>query len=145
MAKSFSATVDAWVLKSRARMLAVFQEGTKRMVSIAQSRIPVDTGFARASIRASLTEMPQVMSSSDKGRTIGANYLYDPGPIILTIANAKLGQPIYIGWTANYVGYLETGHSQQAPSGFIRVTALMWPQIIKEVIAEAKARASRTP
>ncbi len=40
-----------------------------------------------------------------------------PGPtgeIILVIANATFGETLYIGWTANYVGFLENGHSKQS-------------------------------
>lgn len=133
----FDSTVSAWVRKSEARMLAVFKESTQRTVSLAQSRIPVDTGFARASIRASLQSMPPIGSGKP---AIGGSYAYNPSEIILVIAEAALGQTIYIGWTANYAGALERGHSQQAPSGFIRLAALQWPETVKQVSAEAKAR-----
>jgi len=67
---------------------------------------------------------------------------YNPGEISLVIVGANLGQVIYIGWTANYVGYLENGHSQKAPSGFVRLAAMRWPQTVKEVTAEARSRSN---
>jgi hypothetical protein len=131
-------TVDEWVAKTERRMLAVFRESTQRLVSLMQSRIPVDTGFARASIRASLSEMPQIDKLASKPTS--GSFAYNPMTITAVIANAALGQKIFIGWTANYVEYLERGHSKQAPSGFIRVSVLEWPRIVSQVTQEAKAR-----
>ncbi len=139
MAGNFSATVDAWVQKSEKRMLAIFQQSAQKTASLAQERIPVDTGFARASIRASLSSMPPIDSS--KINPSHGSVPYDPGSITAVIAGAKLGQTIYIGWTANYVGLLEMGHSQKAPSGFVRIAAMQWQQTVSEVVQKAKARA----
>jgi hypothetical protein len=136
--REFNAKISAWVKQSDARMRAVFQESTKRVISEAQRLIPVDTGFARASIRASLESMPQINGSA---RPIpGSTYNYDEGQVAVVIANAKLGDKIYVGWTASYAIYLEYGHSQQAPSGFVRVAALQWRTIVSEVSAELKTR-----
>lgn len=135
----FNAQVNKWVRQTEARMTAVFRESTQRVVSEAQSRIPVDTGFARASIRASLSELPQIDPGFHGGH--GQSYSYDQGSIVATIASAKLGETIYVGWTANYVIYLEYGHSQQAPSGFVRISAMQWPRIVSEVSAELRSRA----
>lgn len=137
----FGAQVEAWVRETEARMLAVFHESAKRVVRQAQvgtPHIPVDTGFARASIRGSLESMPMIDSKSSGEE--GVSYSWDEGDIILTIASAGLGQTIYIGWTANYVIHLENGHSQQAPSGFVRIAAMQWQRIVAEVTEEAKRR-----
>jgi hypothetical protein len=141
MAGDFSATVDAWCLKSQKRMLAIFRGSAQRTVSIAQTgvpHIPVDLGFARASVRASTESMPAI----DPGfvNKTGQTFAYDPGEIVLVIAGAELGQTIYIGWTAAYVGELERGHSKQAPSGFVRLAAMQWQQTVNGVVADAKAR-----
>ena len=137
-AGNFSAQVDAWVLKSEQRLRAVFREATKRTVAIAQERIPVDTGYARSSVRASLQSMPPIDPGASK--PTGGSFTYDPGDIVLTIAGAEIGQTIYVGWTANYVGYLEAGSSKQAPSGFVRLAAMQWQATVNQVVAEAKAR-----
>ena len=60
----FGAQIDAWVRKTEKRTLAVFRESTKRLLSQCQARgtgtgIPVDTGFARASLQVSLTGLPR--------------------------------------------------------------------------------------
>lgn len=134
----FSSAIDDWVKATDQRMTAVFRESTQRTVSRAQERIPVDTGFARASVRASTEEMPQIETGFvNKTKT---PIPYDGAEITVVIAGAQLGQTIYIGWTASYVGELENGHSKQAPSGFVGLAALEWPQIVNQVTAEAKAR-----
>ena len=135
----FGAFIDEWTRKSERRMEAVFKESTARVKRKAQERIPVDTGFARASIVASLSEFPPIDQSS-RG-TPGQKYS-EPGDVEAVIASAKLGDIIRIGWTASYVGFLENGHSKQAPSGFVGVSALEWPAITQDVIAEAKTRSS---
>lgn len=135
----FSADVSAWVRATEARMLAVFKESVQRTVSLAQDGIPVDTGFARASIRSSLTEMPQIDPAGrpKKGESFGG----DSSGISATIAGVELGGTVFVGWTASYVPYLEYGSSQQAPQGFIRIAAMQWQRIVEEVSAEAKGRA----
>lgn len=140
---NFAAQVDDWVKATDLRMLAVFRESAQRVASIAANGVPVDTGFARASVRASLEEMPQIVTGS-KGEE-GQTYPADFGQITTVIANAQLGQTVYVGWTASYVLALEYGHSKQAPAGFVRLAAAQWQTVVSEVTQEAKARvAART-
>lgn len=133
----FGNKLDDWVKQTQERMMAVAKGSTQEFVSRAQSRIPVDTGYARASIRGSLESMPRInpASSGVEGQT----YTPDLSQIVLLINSAKPGQTIYIGWTANYVQFLEWGHSNQAPNGFVGITALEWDQIVAEEIVKAKA------
>ena len=135
----FGAAVDGWCKESENRLTAVFRESAQRVASIAANGVPVDTGFARASVRASLDEMPAIIAGS-RGKE-GQSYSDNFGQITATIAGAQLGQTINVGWTASYVIYLEYGHSKQAPQGFVRLAAEQWPTIVSGVIAEAKSRA----
>lgn len=139
----FDVKVSKWVRETTQRMEAVFKESSKRVVRIAQvgvPHIPVDLGFARASIRASAAEMPKIDSNFTNKE--GQTYPYDEGDVILTINGITMGQTLFVGWTASYVGELEKGHSQQAPSGFVRLAALQWLRIVREVSAELKQRAT---
>lgn len=130
------AQIDAWTKQTSQRMMAVYKGSVQELVSRAQSRIPVDTGFARASIRASLESMPSIVL--DASRNPDGSYSVDLSQIVLTINSVQPGQTIYIGWTANYVQFLEWGRSNQAPNGFIGITALEWPQIVAGEIEKAK-------
>lgn len=135
---NFSGQVSAWVAKTEKRMEAVMRASVQELVSRCQDRIPVDTGFARASIQASLDAFPEVVSDS-RGEPGGSYAPTNAVPVV--IAQMKLGDTIHVGWTASYVIYLEYGHSQQAPSGFVRVSALEWPQIVSKISRTAEARA----
>lgn len=137
----FSAAVDKWVLKSKNRAEAVFRESTQRVVSEMQKPVgaggnmPVDTGFLRASVRASLSAMPTI----DKGsRGADISVSYDSSPVVMTIARAKLGQTIYVGYTASYAPYQENSR------GFVRLAAAQWQSIVRAVVRDAKAEASKS-
>lgn len=146
--KNFASTIDDWVRSSQERMEAVFKESAQRVISLAANAVPIDTGFARASIQTSTEGFPAINPSAvplkrrkaDEDR--GTVYPYDFGSVSAVITNAKLGQTIYAGWTAAYVLMLEYGHSAQAPQGFVRIAAAQWDRIVSEVTQEAKSRAS---
>ena len=136
---AFAKTVDDWCSKVEGRATAVFRQASQRVIETATMGIPVDTGFARASGRASLDSMPPIdpgATNKDK-----ATAPLDFGDITAVISTAELGQTIYWGVTAAYGLALEFGHSKQAPAGFVRLAAEQWPVIVSETIAEAKSRA----
>lgn len=140
---SFSSQVEDWVRRTDQRLLTVFHESTQEVVSRAANNVPIDLGFARASIRASLQSMPQIdRSKTNKGQQ-AIDWSAALAEIILVIAGSKIGQTVYVGWTAAYVIPLEFGHSKQAPSGFVRLAAAQWPAIVDTVTQQAKATASR--
>lgn len=136
----FSASVGKWAAKSKERVEAIFRESTQRVVSVMQTPVAhggnmrVDTGFLRASIRASLSAMPTINRDS---RGSGLSVSYDASAVSLVIAGAKLGQTIYVGYTASYAGYRENH------DGFVRLAAAQWKTIVSQVVRDAKAGASR--
>ncbi|NVN88595.1 MAG: HK97 gp10 family phage protein [Rhodopseudomonas sp.] len=139
---NFAAQVDAWCRKSEARLLTVFRESTQRTVSIAQENlrtvVNVQTGFLRASVRASTERMPTIDSGAYP--VPGKSYAYSGDEIVLVIAGAQLGQTIFIGWTAAYSGFIEFGTTRMAPRAYARLAALQWQTTVSSVIAEAKSR-----
>ena len=138
--QSYAAQVEAWVRETDQRLEAVWKESAQRVASLANNGVPIDLGYARASIRASTEQMPKIDRAADNDAR--ASVVPDFGNITLVIVNARLGQTIYVGWTAAYILPLEYGHSQQAPNGFLRIAAAQWPRIVEQVSAELKARAS---
>ena len=135
---NFGAQVDAWVMATKERAEAVFRESTKRTVSIAQAAVPVDTGFLRASIRASTSAMPTLSAA----RPSSGSFPNGAGDVVLTIAGAQLGQTIFVGYTANYAIYVEYGTSRMAPRGFVARAAQQWQATVNAVTADAKSRAA---
>ncbi len=132
MAKTFAADVRKWVQKSERRATAVFQEAAQRVIAEAQTvqgaggKLPIDTGFLRASGQASLTGWPTGPSRQDE----------QPGAFdyTLVIAGAKIGSVIYWGWTAEYAPFMEERY------GFSRSAAQNWQNIVSDVVREAMSR-----
>lgn len=134
----FAATVGDWAKESEDRLERIFKASSQELGSVANNGVPIDTGFARASFRASTSEMPAIdpNATNKSGAPVSGS-----GEISTVIASATLGQTIYMGWVAAYIEYLEFGHSKQAPQGFARLAAAQWPSIVSGVVAEAKSRA----
>lgn len=143
-AKRFSATVDRWVRKSKARGEAIFKESAQRTIEMSQEqgpslknpgggggRLPVDSGFLRASGQASLSGMPTGPKRAPTGK---ARYDYNSDDATLTISRARLGDTIHFGWTAAYARKME------AKYGFQRSAVQAWRRTVSEVVAEAKRR-----
>ena len=144
---NFEAQVDAWCRETEARMTAVFRESVKRTVAIMQrpvsggGNMPVDTGFLRASIRASLSVMPTL----NMAKGVGGGGRYDPNAVVLVIASAQLGQTIYIGYTANYAGFVEYGTSRTRPRGYVANATRQWSATVTQVVADLKGRIAARP
>src|SRR5690606_24358320 len=113
--KSFSAAVDEWVMKSRARMLAVFKLSTEYVVEDVISRTPVDTGFLRASLTVSLDGPLPIRPDAGPAREWSGGY--QPQPYSLQIAGADLGDTIYASFIASYAAHVEYGAQGRAGAG----------------------------
>lgn len=143
---NFSATVSDWVAQSKERSEAVWKQSSQQVYSRATAYLSgelvgVITGFLRASAIASTSAMPSIIPSAapKEGQTYGGN----SGQVVLTIATAKLGQTLYIGYTANYAGFVHDGTANMAPRPFVLLAAESWPAIVKEVSETAMSRASQ--
>lgn len=138
--QSFAAQVDAWVAKTKERTEAVFKESAQRVLAEAQKPVgaggnmPVDTGFLRASLQATINAPVAAVTFRTEGQQ------YDAASVALVIAGAQLGDTIYGVYTANYARYVEYGSRGRAGRGFVRLAAQQWPQIVSQVVAEAKSR-----
>lgn len=143
MARTFSAQVEAWVKESKARTRTVLHDSAADLISEAQrvgpsvkaptggegGRMPVDTGFLRASMAVSFDGMP---AGPSKGEA--AAYTYDEDGVTLKLAGVEVGKTIYAGWTAEYAPFMEERY------GFMRSAAMNWQGIVDNVTARLKAR-----
>lgn len=132
---SFAAQVADWVLKVEGAVEAVFRESVQELVSQMQALVPVDTGFLRASLRASTTAMP-VLSLGNPGGT----FTPDSGQIELVIMAATIGETIYLGYTANYGAYVHYGVGGRPPRPWVDMVAQRWQGIVADKAAELKSR-----
>lgn len=140
---SFAATVNQWVAKCERRTAAVVKESAQRVIATAQEvgpsvanpdsvgtgKMPVATGFLRASLVAQIGSMP---AGPTQGGTTA--YRYDDGMVTMTIVGMRLGDTLFAGWSAQYAPIMEQRY------GFMRSAAQGWQRIVREVTDEAKAR-----
>lgn len=130
MAQSFEAQVSAWVAKSQRRIEAVFKQSAQEVFSTAQKPVaqggnmPVDTGFLRNSLISGLN---------------GSTSLTGPDSYTLAIAQAKLGDSVFGGWTANYARPVEYGARGRQGRRFAGQAAAQWQAIVKRNAAKLRA------
>ena len=158
MASQFSATVGEWVRKVQAAEKIIFQRAAQRMAHEMTDEVtrlvydepptpnyPRRTGFLRASLVASTTEMPRLSVDNP-----GSAAAMDFGPIELVINGSDVGDTLYLGYTARYGAYVHSGVSgygmyghvgAQAPRPWVDLVVQRWQQIVSEVAAGVKAEA----
>lgn len=141
---TFTAQVSDWVLQTKARMEAVFKESTQRTVELMQTPVakggnmPVDTGFLRNSLMGGLNA-----PKDGRGDNPGVPVSYNDADIVLTIANAELGDTIFMTYSANYARHVEYGANGRAGRGFVRLATQRWQSTVSQVALEAQQRAVR--
>lgn len=140
MARTFSADIGKWARQTEARMTAVFRqsaqgvaEGVKR-TRAEGGNMRVKTGFLRASLMASTSQMPSINPmASPPDNAPDNSFAPDPG-VTLVIAGADIGQTIYLGFTASYA------RPREYEDGFVRLTAQRWPEIVRQSAELIKSR-----
>lgn len=146
MTDTFAAQVGAWVAKAERRVDAVFKASAQDVIAEMQEpgpsvanpasagtgHMPIETGFLRSSLQARLNEPAGGMMFRPPSLETAA---YDPSPVALVIAGAKLGDTIYATYAANYAPIMEERYA------FVRLAAQNWQRIVSKTAEEAKRRA----
>ena len=118
---TFTAQIKAFTEKSKEKIEAVVKQSAQEVFSIAQTpkamggRMPVDTGFLRNSLVASLN-----------GSTVGGG----ADAYVMAIAGMDLGDTIFAGWTANYARFMEYGTSKTPANYYMLSAAQQWQAIV---------------
>ena len=144
---SFAAEVGAWVEKYEGAAEAIFKESVQELVSIAQTpraaggRMRVDTGFLRASLLASTSQMPEINPAAKPPTSASANSVpYNAGQIEAVILGLNLGDTIHLGYTAAYAIHREYGANDQPGDDWVRTAAQRWDAIVAAKEAELRSR-----
>lgn len=146
MARSFSATVSGWVEETKERQQAVYAGSVQRTLSIAQEPVglggnmPIDTGFLRSSLVANLGTAIPAMTFKPEG---DQQHSYEATAVNLTIANAKVTDPIVAAWTANYAVHQEYGARGREGRRFVGLAAQRWQDVVNAESAELQRTVSR--
>lgn len=137
---NFSDQVTAWVRKSDARMTAAYRASVQDLIEEAQEprgsggNMPKDTGFLQNTGDAALNRLPTGPTEAPEGVE---SFTWDASAALAVIAQAKLGDTVYFGWSANYAIYMEDRY------GFVRLAAQNWPQIVNAAARRLEQRVRR--
>lgn len=144
---SFSAQIGAWAAKVEGAIEAVFRESVQELVEQADQLLadmvyaqpPASsgykrTGFLRSSVKVSTASMP--LANRPQG-VPDTGYMAE---IEVQITGADVGEVIYIGWTAEYAGFVHWGANGAAPRPWVSMVAQRWQAIVDVKAAELKAR-----
>ncbi|MCF3934345.1 hypothetical protein L1787_13090 [Acuticoccus sp. M5D2P5] len=149
-AKSFAAQVEDMVTRSKAKLEAVWKQSTQDVVDLIQTtaneggRMPIDTGYLRASLQASLDDFPMV---AREGPSLDQRYEKNAEEISLVIASADLGGKVMFGFVAAYAMRMEYGFEgtdelgrqyHQSGFGFVRGAVDEWQSIVTKNALKVK-------
>lgn len=147
--QTFAATIEAWARKVKDAEETIFKAAAQRLAHELTDEVtrlvynlppaptyPKRTGFLKASLVASNSEMPR-LSVDNPGRDVDIDF----GPIELVINGSDLGDTVYLGYTAKYGGYVHAGSNGQPPKPWVSLVAQRWQQIVSEVAAEVRKEA----
>ena len=141
---NFSATIDKFVNKTEEKILAVMKNSVQELVEEASrperagGKMHVDTGFLRASGVAALNDIPvgptegRKRSSGEEG-VLPEYAKYNPSSSVgAVLADMKMGDTFYFGWTARYALYRELY------DGFLKSACDNWQLIVNKNIRRLK-------
>jgi hypothetical protein len=123
---------EKWVGKVKARNLAVVRFSIEALAEAAQTPrargglLPVDTANLRNSFVSAVGQMPS-------GPSEGNLRDWNAGALVLTLANTRLGDTVFLGWTAKYARPMEARY------GYMKGAAMGWRGFVDQAIQRAKA------
>ena len=139
---SFAAQIEEWVRETEQRMLATVQIAVQDLIKDMQTpvtkggRMRVDTGFLRASGRASLTGWPsgpsQKPADAPTGQYTGIYDDFDAYPLGAVLLDLKLGDTLYFGWVAGYATVRNTY------DGFMDIPVQNWQGYVNTAMRKVK-------
>lgn len=136
MAKSLTADVHRIIRKNKTLMTMVVQEATQDLIHATQvpkakgGKMPLDTGFLRASGRLSLSGVP---SGPVRGKPKAQPGSYT-APENVTVAGFQLGGSIFWGWTAIYA------RRQELRNGFLRSNVRQWQKFVDGAVRKLRGK-----
>lgn len=137
MAGNVGKVTRQFAMRSKMRQEAIFRQTVQTLAHrsntpIAQGgKLPVDTGFLRASQAGSRIGMPYGPTKGQRNQVYATPFA---GPIELIVAQSNIGDTVWIGWTAEYAIYMEARY------GFMRSEAQNWQFIVQQATNEVRIR-----
>lgn len=128
----FVESINAFITKAKANQDQVIRAASIRILTRLVMMSPVDTGRFRGNWQVTFdapASSPLAVLDADGGNTIAA------GSVI--IESFRVGmKAVYFTNCVPYAYRLETGYSQQAPGGMVRITAAEFQQFFDAAAKE---------
>lgn len=141
MTKTFEAQVADWVTRTSEALTAVARQSIQDVINEASltkgkgGKMPIDTGFLRASGRSSLTGWPSGPDENPEKLPYPSEDNYSlTGTIQADLAALDLGDTFYFGWTAVYA------LRQEMYNGFMGSALQNWQSIVDDNVIELRRR-----
>ena len=151
----FGKQVEAFVKETNLRLRLVLREAVQETISKAQrvmirsdaspeavlqsaleggdGRMPVITGFLRASILATIDKVPSGQSDNPgKEEFSVGSYVGEPVSVALLKWDPNRDETLYVGWTAHYAKYVE------AHRGFMQGAVELWDVNVKKAVKKVE-------
>lgn len=155
---SFAAEVERWAEATEAKLRAVFRQSAQDVIEAMQEvgpskanpdstgtgRMPIDTGFLRASITVVLNgDLPPANRKARRSRRKNEGPIpWDESAATLVINQANIGDRVSAGFTANYANAVNYGTSKHPGYHFVEYAAGQWQQIVRRNVERAKGIAA---
>lgn len=123
---------DKMVFDVSAQTLEVAQAAMIQTGQMVISKTPVDTGMAKNSWNTAIGAIDRTEQPVDKSGQDAISRL------TAVARSLQLGQEAYFTSSLPYIVPLEYGHSQQAPTGMLRISLARWSLTVAEVTRELK-------
>lgn len=139
----YLAKVNADVVNTKARMLAVRNASVQDLIEVMQTprgaggNMRIDTGFLRSSLKAAIGSANFVLTDRPDDQ---AKYSFDMGEITLVIVGAEINDTIEAVYTARYARPREYGARGYPGDRFVALAAQRWPQVVDANVAKLKAK-----
>lgn len=134
MAERFSATIERWANQTQDDLHQAFQLAVQYLLDDIIDNTPVDTGFLRASLKASTVGFAPLV---DARGAIGGSYMTDD--YVVTILGSEPGDVIYASYTARYAAYVENGSRGRPGRHMVKLAAQDWQAYVNRAASVVRA------
>lgn len=151
---NFAAEIERWAEKTEAQLTAIFRQSAQDVIEVMQEvgpskanpdstgtgRMPVDTGFLRASLVVVLNgDLPPADRKAPRRRKKSEGPIpWDVSAATLVINQANIGDRVSAGFTANYANLVNYGSSNFPGYHFVEYASGQWQQIVRRNVERAK-------
>lgn len=137
---SFGRKVLSWTRKVYKKRDAVFQLAFMKLADEMQAACPKDTHFLMSSLEVSKSGSPRMTRPNPAPGAAPGSFEWDRSSIVGTVETAKYGEKLFLGYTAEYAGYVHDGHGGQPARPWVMLVSQRWREIVAEAGREIAAR-----